>query len=200
MTLKERLLERYGVNQPIFLNEIRFDDLSSSDIRKQLFRMTRSGEIARYMRGVYYFPQRGFLLSPYQIIEKRYLHRDAKPYGFYSGANLRNLLGLSTQVPFISEVTTNAVKRPRLITVNVFRFLLLPPRVKITNRNLSTLQLLNVIEKMALASFQEDAVTTLTSFIERTRIKKSSVLSVIPSHPKTTLMKLENTGLFDVLA
>lgn len=199
MTLKERLLKQYGVNRPIFIDEIRFEEIPYNSIRKEFSRMVNGGEIKRYMRGVYYFPARNAALTPFQIAAKRYLRRDSKPYGFYSGANLQNMLGLSTQVPFTTEITTNAVKRSRRVTVGVFRFLLLPPRVRVTNRNLSALQFLNVVERTALASFRAEDIGILSSFIKQKRIKKSVVLGIIDSYPKETLTKLQKTGLIDEL-
>lgn len=200
MNLKERLQERYGVNQPIFIDEIRFDGLTRSYILSEISRMVKRGEIKRYMKGVYYFPKGNAKLSPLLVSDKKYIRKNAKPFGFYSGANLQNRLGLSTQVPFITEITTNAVTRSRRVKIGVYRFLLLPPRVKITNRNLSALQLLNVVEGTALASFQKEDVETLSQFIKKKRITKSLVSKLIGAYPKDTLSKLRKTGLFNAFA
>ncbi len=200
MNLKERLLKKYGKNQPIFINEVRFSGLSDSYVRSEITRMVKRGEIKRYMKGVYYFPSGKFKLSPLKICGGKYLRRNGQASGFYSGANLRNLLGLSTQVPFITEITTNAVTRNRRVRIGVYRFVLLPPRVKITNRNLSALQLLNVIESTALASFERDVIQELLDFIRRKRVTKSVVSNIIGAYPKDTLPKLQKTGLFDALA
>lgn len=199
MNLKERLKEKYGVNQPIFVNEVRFDDLANSYIRSEITRMAKRGDLKRFMKGVYYFPKGKSGLSPLQVCDRKYLRRGTEPFGFYSGANLQNLLGLSTQVPFVTEITTNAVTRSRRIKMGVYRFILLPPRVRITNRNLSALQLLNVIEGTAPASFREEDIAALSLFIKEKRITKSMVSKIIGAYPKDTLPKLQKTGLFDAL-
>lgn len=199
MNLKERLLEEYGVNQPIFVNEVRFEGLADSYIRSEITRLAKRGEIERYVKGVYYFPKGKSKISPLQVSDKKYLRRGGKPFGFYSGANLQNLLGLSTQVPFVTEITTNAVTRIRRVTMGVYCFVLLPPRVRITNRNLSALQLLDVVEGTAPASFRDEDIQTLSLFIKKKRITKSMVSSIIRAYPKETLRKLQKTGLFDAL-
>ena len=204
MNLRQRLLNKYGINQPILLSEVRLPGVSSAYIRKELPQMVRRGEIERFSRGIYYFaeetPYGKLGLFPSQVCRIKYVQKGPNIIGFYSGLNLQNQLSISTQVPFTSEVTTNKVGRRVSIKIDNQRFNLIPPRVKITNWNVATLKLLDVIEKISLGSFEKEDIEILTRFIQKNRITKAKILKIIRVYPKDTLSKLQETGLFSVLA
>ena len=76
MTLYDSLLETYGTNEPIFSNEICFEDYSRPWISKQLAQLCENGKIIRYEKGVYYIPTDTVfgksLLNPRKVIERKY--------------------------------------------------------------------------------------------------------------------------------
>ncbi len=204
MNLLTRLKNEYGYDYPIFLSEIDFGGLSKSYVGSQISRLVKSGEIIRFSRGVYYIPQETrfgkSVLQPLLVCRRKFIRNKGKVFGFYSGLNLENGLGLSTQVPGTTEITTNAAKRNSVLKVGFYRIALKKPRVRINNRNVSLLQFLNVIERIELASFGQDDFDILSAFIKKNRLKRKSVLRVAEYYPKKTLETLRQTRLINELA
>lgn len=52
--LKTYLMENYGYNEPIFLNDLSVKDLSENAVRQSVKRLTASGFLERYDNGIYY--------------------------------------------------------------------------------------------------------------------------------------------------
>ena len=61
--LKTYLMEHYGYDEPIFLNELSVDGLSSNAVRQSVKRLAASGFLKRYDTGIYYIPRSGGLLG-----------------------------------------------------------------------------------------------------------------------------------------
>ena len=115
MNFKKRLFNKYGYDYPIFLSDLGWMGLSEGYIRSALSRLVKSGEIARFSRGIYFFQQetrfgKSWIQIPL-IFDKKYVNSKGAVVGFYSGLNLENLLGLSTQIPATTEITTNATTK-----------------------------------------------------------------------------------------
>ncbi|MDD3142254.1 MAG: hypothetical protein PHX08_25270, partial [Lachnospiraceae bacterium] len=61
--LKEYLVEKYGYNEPIFINELKVKDMNTNALRQSFKRMTRSGTVIRFDTGIYYLPKKSRLLN-----------------------------------------------------------------------------------------------------------------------------------------
>ena len=204
MNFKKRLFNKYGYDYPIFLSDLGWMGLSEGYIRSALSRLVKSGEIARFSRGIYFFQQetrfgKSILYIPL-IFRRKYICKNGVVNGFYSGLNLENLLGLSTQVPATTEITTNIASESKRLKVGWYKVLLKKPRVPINNRNVALLQFLNVIERLELTSFRKNDYDILAQFVRQKNLKKEIVLKTIRYYPKQALTNLNKTGLIYELA
>ncbi len=88
-TLYEYLLENYKPNEPIFLAELQIEGMSRANLRQQIKKLTDSGLLKRYDKGVYFIPKKtvfksGSQLSRDRVIQKKYLQEDGTRYGTIS--------------------------------------------------------------------------------------------------------------------
>ena len=109
---KQYLIENYGYNEPIFLNELKIEGMSDNAVRQSVKRLAMSGFLERYDNGIYYIPKQGGLLGksyldPYKVIMRRYVQSKSEKYGYVTGVSFANQLGLTTQVPFVIEIVSN---------------------------------------------------------------------------------------------
>ena len=109
----ERLKEKYGINQPIFIKEI-LDEMKEYS-RARVFQLLKKYEgekqIIKFDTGVYYIPRitRFGLsnISVEQVVKKKYISNNEEVYGIYGGLTLQLNFLLSYQVPVTLEVITN---------------------------------------------------------------------------------------------
>ena len=52
--LKTYLMENYGYNEPIFLNDLTIQGLSENAVRQAVKRLVANGFLERYDNGIYY--------------------------------------------------------------------------------------------------------------------------------------------------
>ena len=152
MSLYDYLLENFKENEPIFISEIQIEDMTDVNLRQQIKKLADSGKIKRFDTGIYFIPQKtifrsGSQLSPYKVIEQKYLQDGKQRCGYISGLMLANQMGLTTQVPMVYEVVTNkATKDYRETKLAKTRVIIRKPRVKVTEDNYQILQFLDLIK------------------------------------------------------
>lgn len=61
--LKSYLMENYGYNEPIFLNDLSVKGMSENAIRQAVKRLTTNVFLCRYDNGIYYIPQNSGVLG-----------------------------------------------------------------------------------------------------------------------------------------
>lgn len=110
--LKSYLLENYGYNEPIFLNDLKIEWLSENAVRQSVKRLVAKGFLERYANGIYYIPKAGGLLEksyldPLLVIMRKYVRNKYETYGYITGLSFVNQLGLTTQMPAVIEIVTN---------------------------------------------------------------------------------------------
>ena len=76
--MKSYLMENYGYNEPIFLNELSIEGLSENAVRQSVKRLVTNGFLDRYDNGIYYIPKQGGLLGksyldPSLVIMRKYV-------------------------------------------------------------------------------------------------------------------------------
>ena len=74
--LKSYLMENFGYNEPIFLNDLTIEGLSDNAVRQSVKRLVANGFLERYDNGIYYIPKRGGLLGksyldPFLVIMRK---------------------------------------------------------------------------------------------------------------------------------
>ena len=185
------LKNQYKEGEPIFLTDIQIDGMSEENLRYHLKKLTDQGRISRFDSGVYYLPKKGLLneqmkLSAETVTVHKYINRRGKYIGYYSGYTLANRLGLSTQVPFKEEITSNyAPAIVREIAVGNRKYIIRRPVVPVTEENVHVLQFLDClkdIEKSSEVDLKECG-KILTQYAKRHHITKEKIDKYIDYYP-----------------
>lgn len=201
--LFDYLVTNYKKGEPIFLTDITIEGMTEENIRYHLKRLTDSGILSRFEAGVYYFPKKNILgeqavLSTETVVLHKYISRRGKKVGFYSGYTLANRLGLSTQVPFIEEITSNyAPAKVREITVKDRKFVIRRPATKVTEDNAYVLQFLDGLKDIDKVAEQDLKVCgrILTQYAKEHKITKEQVDHFLQYYPLKIYKAIYETGV-----
>ena len=156
--LYDFLLEIYGENEPIFVSEIQYENMSTNHVRQQIKRLVDIGRLKRYDTGIYYIPKKSVFKSGSvpefsKVVEKKYLMEQDVRCGYIGGMAFANQLMLTTQVPNVCEVITNkASKDYRETTLGSKRVIIRKPRVEITEENYQILRFLDLIKDIDIVA------------------------------------------------
>ena len=201
--LKTYLMENYGYNEPIFLNDLVIEGLSDNAVRQSVKRLVASGFLERYDNGIYYIPKRGGLLGksyldPSMVIMRKYVQNKSEIYGYVTGISFANQLGLTTQMPAVIEIVTNReASNGRMITVGSQRVRIKKPAITVSDSNAELLQLLDTIgqaEKYTELT-KEETVETLISYMRKKRFTKEQLSEVSSVLTGATAKKLIEWGM-----
>lgn len=196
------LSDTFGVNEPIFSADIKFEDYSKPWIAKQLSLLCESGRLVRFERGIYYIPVNTpfgkSVLNPNKVIERKYIMDKGVANGFYSGMTALNKLGLTTQMPNAVEIcTNNETSKLRNIKVSNQNVVLRRSRVKITNDNLNVLNILDLMNNVPSGFFDNDRRAVIKQFINSNGITRNSLLEYAPDFPDKAFRNLvESEAIF----
>lgn len=201
--LLDYLRKNYILGEPIFVGDITISGMTDVNLRYQLKKLTDDGIICRFDAGIYYFPKKNILgetmnLSADIVAIHKYIKRRGKRIGYYSGYTLTNRLGLSTQVPFIEEITSNFAPAPvRELTIKNRKYILRRPTVEITEKNVQVLQFLDClkdIEKCAEESL-DICGKILSKYAADHEITKAMVDKFIVNYPIKIYKSIYETGV-----
>ena len=173
--LKEYLMDNYGYNEPIFLNDLSIDGLSDNAVRQSMKRLVASGFLERYDNGIYYIPKRGGLLGksyldPSVVIMRKYVENKSNVYGYVTGLSFANQLGLTTQMPAVIEVVTNReATNGRMVMIGNQKVKVKKAAITISEDNAELLQLLD-----SIGQAEKYTELTLKETIETIIIYRSS--------------------------
>jgi hypothetical protein len=145
--LVREYVDTIDANVPIFIDDIK--NLVSDNAKLILSRLERCGLITRYDKGVYYKPKQTTwgtaTIGKDAIVKYKYIQdRQGNIKGYITGARLFNRMGLTTQVPRMTEIVTNEHTGKN----KVVRYGILVQRAKIpvTNENYLYQQIIDIIE------------------------------------------------------
>jgi len=203
--LLRRLEKRFGVNEPIFTNEImaQWSEYSRARVFQLIKILCEDGSLMRKIPGVYYLPKEAFWggtwsLDTGKIIEKRYLESNGKVIGYYSGLTLMNKVGLSNQVPFTDDIVTmNETTTVRWVNVGKARVILRRARIKINEQNAPVMQVLEIFNRYngPLAKYQQDNIIGLVGG----KIDPKILTECAKRFPKRALENFKRSGAYDLL-
>lgn len=188
--LKSYLLENYGYNEPIFLNDLKIEELSENAVRQSVKRLVANGFLERFDKGVYYIPKQDGLLEksyldPVLVIMRKYVRNESETYGYVTGMTFANQIGLTTQMPAIIEIVTNReATNGRMVTVGNQKVRIKKAVVTVSDNNADLLQFLDCIgqaEKYSELSMEE-TLEILSAYVKGkgfTREQLGGVASVI---------------------
>ena len=193
--------ENYNPGEPIIAADIEIG-MSEANRRQQFKTLTDNGKIKRFENGVYYIPKKSRLggevsLPPEVVIERKYILRNGEIQGYYSGYIFANQIGISTQMPFVSEIVTNEMGNPlRKIDLNGRKFVLRKSRTQITKENVKTLQILDLLKDIEIycEMDKEDAKVLICKYIKDNGITKRDFdmyLSLFPDKVYKAIYEME---------
>lgn len=201
--LKSYLLENYGYNEPIFLNDLKIEELSENAVRQSVKRLAANGFLERFDKGIYYIPKQDGLLGksyldPVLVIMRKYVKNESETYGYVNGMTFANQLGLTTQMPAIIEIVTNReATNGRTVTVGNQRVRIKKAAINISDNNADILQFFDCVghaEKYTELSMEE-TIEIMSGYVKEkgfTREQLAGVSSVITG---ATAKKLIEWGL-----
>lgn len=190
MTLKQYIKSTYKEGRIFSFKDLPEKYRKPSSI-VQLSRFVKTREIGRLMKGVYYIPQKGKWFdklppSPLQIdsfICKKY-------DGYVSGHGVFNAMGLTEQVPSITEIYCR--KKVLSITVAGTRIRFKKAYVSPKNKDITMLQILDAIGCQQISGKTTYEVTEkLKTIIDGlTDEKKKKLKSYAKAYPQKTIYRL----------
>ena len=156
----EEYIDRLKENEPIFIEDIseyvsRVDKKNDiikikKNVNVIMNRLNNEKKIKTFYKGIYYKPQKNIFgemqLDKDKVIRKKYLEdKKGNIKGYISGAKLFNKLGLTTQVPNITEIVTNEATGINKYNNKKLNVIIKAPKVKLNNQNYLYLQLIEII-------------------------------------------------------
>ena len=204
MTFYEYLVNSFGYNEPILMNEIAYENYSKPWISKELAALCACGKLIRFEKGVYYVPKLTALgpskLNPQKLIEKRYIAAGNERKGYYSGATFLNLTGLSTQVPNVLEIYTNAeTSKVREIAVGQLRVVLRRSRTPVTKENVAVQSFLEFMNSVSPSFFNDERRRIVAEYIRQNGISRKDITKYAGAFPDKAMRTLvESEMIYDV--
>ncbi|MBD5393140.1 MAG: hypothetical protein HDR71_02490 [Lachnospiraceae bacterium] len=197
------LKENYEPGEPIFSGDIVIPGLSEENLRYHLKKLTDDGILYRFEAGIYYLPKLNIFgekmsITADMVALHKYVMRKGKRIGYYSGYTLANRMGLSTQVPFTEEITSNLAPAPiREVTIKNQKYILRRPVVEITDENVAILQFLDCLKDLEKCAEEEPKVCgrILTGYAREHAITKSSVDRFLVNYPLKIYKAIYETGV-----
>lgn len=201
--LCEYLKENYSAGEPIFTSDIGIPGMTEENIRYHLKKLTDEGTICRFEPGIYYFPKSSMLgdrmsLSTDTVAFHKYILRRGKRVGYYSGYTLANRMGLSTQVPFIEEITSNFAPAPiREVMIKNRKYILRRPLTEITEENIDVLQFLDCLKDIDKCAEEELDIcgVILTRYAREHGITRDEIDRFITKYPVKIYKAIYETGV-----
>lgn len=201
--LKDYLMENYGYNEPIFINDLFIEGISENAVRQSVKRLATNGFLERYDSGIYYIPKRGGILGksyldPNIVIMRKYVQNKSDKYGYVTGLSFANELGLTTQMPAIIEVVTNReATNGRMVMVGNQKVRVKKSSVPISESNAELLQLLDAIgqaEKYTELTIKE-TIEKLIVYMRKKRFTQKQLSEVSYILTGATAKKLIEWGM-----
>ena len=204
----ETLTEKYKEGEPIFFSDIYNGEISKSALTQQLSTLCKKGLLAKYDNGIYYLPKKTRLKSSVgptadTIAKYKYISKNGKTDGYYSGNTFANQIGISTQVPHVIEIVSNNTNSaPRDVKIGNRRFNIRKPLISITNENVYILQMLDLLSNLDTYSdyAYEDARKYFLKYIEAHKSTRDDVDQYIRCFPLTAFRFYYELRLDNVLA
>ena len=201
--MKSYLMENYGYNEPIFLNELFAEGMSDNAVRQAVKRLVANGFLERYDNGIYYIPKKDGLLGtgyvdPYHVMMRKYVKNKTETFGYVTGISFANQLGLTTQMPAVIEIVTNRESsNSRMVRLGSYYIRLKKASVKVSDTNAELLQLLDGIsqaEKYTELSLDK-TIEVMNQYVKEKKFTKEQLLEVTPALTGATAKRLIEWGM-----
>ena len=201
--IKDYLIDNYGYNEPIFLNDLLVEGISENAVRQSVKRLVAYGFLERYDSGIYYIPKSGGLLGksyldPSVVIMRKYVENNSNKYGYITGLSFANQLGLTTQMPAVIEIVTNReATNGRTLMVGNQKVRVKKSAIPVSEDNAELLQLLDSVgqaEKYTELTIEE-TVDVLITYMRKKKFTKKQLSDVSSVLTGATAKKLIEWGM-----
>ena len=200
--------DKYKEGEPIFFSDIYDGTISKPALTQQLSTLCKKGLLVKYDNGIYYMPKKTRLKSVVgptadTVAKYRFIVKNGKIDGFYTGNTFANQIGISTQVPHVVEIVSNNTNSaPRDVIIGNRKFKVKKPLTTVTDDNVYILQMLYLLSDLDsyLDYDYEEARQCFLKFIESHNIKRSDVDEYIRKFPLTAFKFYYELRLDNVLA
>ncbi len=205
---EQYLLETFGYNEPIFVNELNIPDMSENAVRQAIKRLAARGFLRRFDTGIYYIPKPSKLLGtsyldPLTVIMRKYVGNNSETYGYITGASFANQLGLTTQMPAVIEIVTNKEStKGRTVTLGGQTVRIKRPSLCITDENATILQFLDTVSQADKYSelAETEMIERLQAYLLKCNLTKKQLSEVSPVLTGATAKKLIKWGMIYAFA
>ena len=201
----EQLKEKFGINEPIFIEEIikEFPQYSRVYIFKLLQEKESQGRIKNFSRGVYYIPEVTRLgettITPRMVALKRYITDGENRFGVFCGLTALNYFSITNQVPHTLEFVTNKEStRKRTVNICGMRYIIRKSRTTITNENYAAYTILQLLSNISeVREINDFAKSEIAKFIQMNKVSKKQLIEMSKSFPNNTIRNLINSEVLD---
>lgn len=202
----DRLITKYGYNQPIFTSEILLEMKDYS--RARVFQLIKEAELKEHLikfeKGVYYIPTQTrygkSVITVEDVINKKYITDGINVYGIYCGLALQQNFMLATQIPTTIEViSNNETMWIREIKYKNRNVILRKSRLLINNENVYAYTILELFTVLDINKLNEDNSirNAIVSYIKEHSISLKDILNLIVAFPSKTMRNLIESGIIN---
>lgn len=206
--LYEFLVNHYSAGEPIFISDIKLEGMSCVNLRQQFKNLADMGKLLRYDNGIYFIPKKSRLNGGGRptadtVAYYKYISRGNGVEGYYTGHTFANQLGLSVQVPYKVEITSNnmAAKR-REVSIGERCYIVRKAVVPVSEENYRTLQLLDLLKDLDdyMDDCNGDSAEQLRAYVRRSGVSRADIDRYILNYPDSTFRHFYEMRLEYVLA
>jgi hypothetical protein len=200
MTFLEYLENKFGAGEPIYVDEIKFENYSHAWVLKKLKKLVDNYELYRFDRGIYYIYSSKYKLDTDKIIERRFITDGDDVYGYVTGKSLLYRVGLLSEDPEYFEVATNnETTRVRYVAIGSRYMIARKSRTDITPENARTLQLydlMNVMKPFAeMNQAERDLIYKFAREAKAAGVSRETISQYAGLFPKAALANLIESGV-----
>lgn len=196
--LNEYLVEEFGYDEPIFINNLEVKDMSKKALRQAVSRLAKTGSLAKFDTGIYYIPQPDRLLEcayldATKVIIRKYITDGRQIYGYFTGLTGANQLALTSQVSVRQEICSNKESsKGRTLMIGNRTIRVKRARTEVTADNYKILQLLDFFQEVERLSDlpKEEVLSRLKASIKSEGISRKELKKYIPLYPGKVAQKI----------
>lgn len=202
--LISKLLQKYGYNKPIFIEDIFacLKEYSRQRIYQLIEEAISCGKLSRYDRGIYYLPTvtefGPSTLSFDEVICRKFIKDGEEVFGVYGKYVMDLNFLLSTQVPNTIEIITNKESRDiRQVEIRGRKVILRKSRFPINKENEKVYILMEFFNSIDLNEFSKNNLSrkSISDYIISNNIDSNKIYSLANMFPAKTMKNLAISGV-----
>ena len=203
MTVLQTIFNPSLINKPLFIEDFVNENTNYDTAKTLLSNYVKTGDIKRYSQGIYYIPKKTVLgystISFESVIERKYICDDNKVFGYYSGMSLLNMVGLSSQVPNIPEITTNnEATRKRTVKIGKRTVIVRRSQIEINNDNYLYLQFFDIFRYADQKAIEENK-NNIIKFYDDNKLNYKKLIQVEKLLPMKIRKVFRRSKVYDEL-